>query len=297
MAKKKPDAEQQEQSAPVEKLMFTDVLNASRKLVNAYDEWHQSDSSSLNVGWRGQTVKAISKSLHDTIAHVVDLTADEGKEIDPKSRKLLLIIDDLAKSFRQWLMDASLELDTAPPRGNAEMHNALLRLRDALTSQKWKQPPPIKQLYELERVSPNQIAKIYGWGEDVEKVFQELEKPGTHYNPETWVPPHVALEQREIDEAWENREPRGRQYDTEQTQEAPAIPDDKKLETALANGVFLEYLRSAATIQQMSIYFKADRDTIEEFAKAEGFVLVNDCFVHQSVIDADAKTKQFQEAI
>lgn len=87
---------------------------------------------------------------------------------------------------------ASLGHSEARPDGSPKVWDAWARVEAAFEKSKGSKPIPIKELKEVNRAGDTQIAWIYGWkdanGEaDVQKVREEYEKPGTHYNPDTWV--------------------------------------------------------------------------------------------------------------
>jgi hypothetical protein len=75
-----------------------------------------------------------------------------------------------------------------------------------------RQPTPIKQL-QAEGVFPSQIAKIYGWylldgntrRPDIEKLQQEIDQPGRHYNADTWESPEDVKYWRQMQEWWDVR--------------------------------------------------------------------------------------------
>jgi len=195
-------------------IKFIDILNAARKIVAARQRWNQQDGP--NIQWGGGMTKQVSEDLDMTIRTACDSTADEGDEIEAKARGLQLSIDDVAYSHQKWLQDASMGLPTAPPRGSDQLHRVIDRLEEQLKSSDLPSPPPIAQLI-AQKVSPNQIAIIYGWktvdgSPDAQKVFEEMEKPGTHYKESKWVHPANKAIERETEQRWAARSPRSRLF-------------------------------------------------------------------------------------
>jgi hypothetical protein len=289
MAKTKPTP------APVDKpvIKLLDVVGVAKRVVAAYHEWGAQDGP--NVPWRGATVKALSQKLHMTIAEACDSVADFGKEVEPAARKLILAFDELAESFTDWLQAASMNLDTAPPRGSVSLHNALQRLEIAIQPSKYQKPDPIKQLLDVQRVSPHQIAKIYGWkledgSGDVAKVFEEYATPGTHYNAETWVHPADVAVQAEVEERWVGREPRVVRFRAVETEASES--QQQEFNPATLD----EYLANGATIKQMVSFLKIEESFLEMYAEEKGYQLVGDKYVSKEQLEKDAAAKRFQEA-
>src|SRR5574343_2010099 len=111
-------------------LRMIDVLNAAKKLVGVYQEWNSQDGPQVN--WNGEVTKAISEQLHREIETACDLTADAGMEVEASGKAIVLVFDDIARYFLKWIQDASMQLQTAPPRGSSELLNSLDRLVDQI---------------------------------------------------------------------------------------------------------------------------------------------------------------------
>jgi hypothetical protein len=299
MAKRKQEPVQVEEELP--KLPLQHCLNAARSLINAYDEWHQADGP--HAGWRGMTVKAISQKLHVAIQNACDATADTGYSVEGAARKYVLIFDDLAAAFTRWIQEASLNQDTAPPRGNSEIHTAIERLKAAMKTNSLPKPDPIEQLINLQRVSPQQVAMIYGWkledgSGDTQKVFEELNKPGTHFNPETWVHPALKAEQAETDLHWANREfPRGKLFGGTDTPEEEAVKNEERLDGLMQSGQVDEMFKAGASVAQMLRYLRVEEDMLTMLADDRGYVVINDCFVSKEKLEQDAAADKFKETV
>ncbi|QDV26341.1 hypothetical protein [Aureliella helgolandensis] len=195
-------------------IRLINAINAAKKILVARQAWNEQDGP--NIFWQGAQSKQISEAFDEAIRTACDSTADADSEVEDSARALLLCLDDVAYSHQKWLQDASMGLPTAPPRGSDQLHRVLDRLAEQVKQSSLPLPPPIEQL-QKQKVSPNQIALIYGWkledgSPDAQKVFEEISKPGTHFKPKTWVHPAVKSIQAETDRRWTVREPRSRLF-------------------------------------------------------------------------------------
>lgn len=249
-----------------------DVVVVAKKLISAFKAWKDQEGP-LRM-WNGASTKCISEDLHNHITEAVNATADEGLQVEPSARGLLLVFDDLSYFFTKWIQDASMQLVTAPPGGSSELINCFDRIADMLKTQNLPQPRPIKQLV-AERVSPAQIAIIYGWknpednSPDTAKVHEEIEAPGTHFNAKDWIHPALRVIQAEIDREWAGREPRAKSFDTQAEVKpvAPLIPTLDALFEA-----------KAPKAQIMRLH-KLSEEEVEYEAAERGLTLVEERFI------------------
>lgn len=271
-------------------IKFTDALNAAKALLNAYQAWQSQEGP--HVPYDGAMVKGISERLDRVIRQACDNTADCGDPVDEKARPFVLIFDDLAVAFLKWIQDASMQLPTAPPRGSTDLHNAIDRMAKLFESHNYPKPVPLKQLLEIQMVSPRQVAIIYGWklpdgSPDVTKVFEEQASPGTHYNSETWVHPARKAIEAEFTKEWAQREPRSvmfRQLD-EKPSSKPNVPTLDEL-----------FAANAPKAQIMRLH-RLSEEEIEIIAQERGLSLVGERFIipanetvaHQERMEAEAK--------
>jgi hypothetical protein len=253
-------------------LKAIDVMIVARTLMAAYKQWTEQDGP-LRI-WNGVSTKCISEDLHNHITEACNATADKGLQVEPAARGMLLVFDDLEYFFTKWIQDASMQLVTAPPEGSSELRNCFDRIAEILRVQSLPHPRPIKQLV-AEKVSPAQIAIIYGWknpednSPDTAKVHEEIEAPGTHYNAKDWVHPALRVIQAEIDREWATREPRARSFDnqTEAKPVAPVIPSLDALFEA-----------KAPKAQIMRLH-KLSEEEVEFEAAERGLTLVEERFI------------------
>jgi hypothetical protein len=253
------------------KLRTLEALNAAKRLVGVYRKWVQADGP--NVVWKGAPTKTISEELHNAIETCSDELADIDLEVDANARGIVLVVDEITRHFIKWVQDASVGLDTAPPRGSSELLNSLDRLVEQIKNNSLPKPPPITQLKQ-QGVSDLQIAITYGWKDetgspDVQKVFEEIETPGTHYKPESWVHPANRVIQADIDAQWSQRSPRQAFFRKTQNANppAPAIPSIDEL------------FEAGAPPAQICRLHKIELEELEIIAQEKGFSMAEDRFV------------------
>ncbi len=281
------------------KLTAIECLNHARAVVKAWENWSASEGPT--VPWKGMPVKSITEQFAQAIQAGCDATADQGKDVELRAKLLVMIFDDLARSYVQWLRDASMGLDTAPPRGNAEMHNSFERLRTACKPSQFAKPEPIKQLMDLQKVAPAQIAVIYGWktesnDPDIAKVYEEYAAPGTHYKPEEWVAPAEKAIMAEVERDWANRdEPRALMFSSVESTSEPEADNNARLESMITAGTVDEMFRAGSNVAQMTRFLRIEYDMLAMLAEERGYILVNDKFVHKDQLKIDAEAKQFEK--
>ncbi len=259
-------------------ILFVDAINAVKKLTQAYQSWMQQEGP--HVPYNGAVVKGISEDLDNTIRKTCDAMADDRGpegilEVDVKARPFVQVFDDIAVAFLKWIQDASMQLPSAPPRGSSDLHNAIDRLSALNKSHNHQLPPPIKQLLEVQHVSPRQVAIIYGWktedgSPDVQKVFEEQATPGTHYKSEEWVAPALKAAQAEFEAQWADREPRPvmfKQLEAKPQGEAPKPPSLDEL-----------FAAKAPKAQIMRLH-KLTEEEVEFHASERGLSLVGERFI------------------
>ena len=224
----------------------------------AVQSWEQSDEIGSFVQWQGKPHKAISEAL---FADWVDLleTVAGNDDIADDAKLLVIEIDHFDGAFQRWEEGVTANSESTNPGGTSELWNAWRSLvAQANRKVVRKLPTPIRELIEVQKVSDRQIAVQYGWFRadgtvDVAKVREELESPGTHYSPETWVHPSDARRQKQANELWAKRvsrwTPKGQ---AKARKEAPETIDELILQgvgsnqIALMKGVSVEEVRDRA---------------------------------------------------
>ncbi len=74
----------------------------------------------------------------------------------------MLAIDELNEAYMDWVKAASMSHPEAPPRGSDSLWRAWDSVKQAFEIRKLPHPPTVKTLKDVQRVSDNQIAIIYG---------------------------------------------------------------------------------------------------------------------------------------
>ena len=226
------------------------VLREIGLVHSVVEQWRLSDTP--NVLWQGQTRKAISTELQQAFDRLIAFAKQD--EFVESARDLVLGIDDFESALEAWLEKAARDPASSSPSGSAEMWSAwehLVQLQEPSTP--FKPPEPIEQLIHRDKVPLSQIAKIYGFvtpqGQpDLAKLQEEIAKPGTHFDPTTWVHPSRQKMLQQIDSRWQQRQksssPRGK------TQALTSQVAIESTETLLRQGVDF---RQIARMKRISI--------------------------------------------
>lgn len=187
------------------------MLAAVERLEAAVQAWEASDDPSLRRYYKQPSgiereVKAISIALERAF---VDLFHEcHTREVEQDAWPLVLAIDNLEAKLTEFADRQLLEANQ-DPSGSPELWCAYEEVLRAKKPYCPKRPEPIKQLVS-ENVPRAQIAKIYGFrrpdgSADVVKLQEEIENPGKHYQPETWVHPRDQQFWAEITAKWAAR--------------------------------------------------------------------------------------------
>jgi hypothetical protein len=184
------------------------LLERFARLQDAVKQWEHDESSESIVKWGMSTIKVVSDRLRSEIEFFLDGTADESKEVNVDARPIMLAIDTFAMAYAKFNQECSASIT---PGGKTDLlWTALNRIAET-ASQKFTptKPQSVASLFKA-GVTYSQIATIYGWmlddgTPDGSKVSEELENPGIHYNPDTWVSPAVASRLKTINKDWSLR--------------------------------------------------------------------------------------------
>jgi hypothetical protein len=188
-------------------LTRTDVLKAVVRTNEVLKDWDASDSP--NTNWRGMVVKQMSRAVESALDDLCSLSSQT--DVADDARDLLMAIDQVAIEFQAWAEAIDIAPDTVHPSGTSQLRTALAVVREKCGERQRVLPDSIRDLMAI-GTSDDQICKTYGFlksdGQpDLAALSEEKEKPGTHFDPKTWVPPHFARIQREINERWSSRVP------------------------------------------------------------------------------------------
>ena len=188
-------------------LSRNDIAALVRVASEAITEWDLANDSSCYVKWRGSQRKAISEGVATAWVDLMAAVADSDAIADD-AKSLVIEIDRFDGALLAWEEGCSLTPEDTDPAGTSALWSAWdVVTREASRKQVRKLPTPIRELVEVQKVPDRQIAIQYGWFRadgvpDTARVREELEEPGRHYNPETWVHPSERRQTEKIAEAW-----------------------------------------------------------------------------------------------
>lgn len=197
-------------------------------LAKAVAEWENSNDPKLFIDWRYDRVKGFSQALEVAFENFFDMTADAGCTVVNEAKAMIVRIDVLFAEYGRFKQGIAEESPSCSPSGSDGLWQAFNRVAEVFKDHvQLPKPTSIKRLVEME-VSMQQIAAIYGWtfpdgSPDIQKVTEEIDEPGKHYDPKTWVHPARLKRQAFIDKDWENREhpPRAQVFNVTATQPNP----------------------------------------------------------------------------
>jgi hypothetical protein len=195
------------------------VQLAFQALLSEVTAWENDQSKELEVDYQGGQTKGFSASLEQAVEQFLDATADAGLEVDIDAKPIVIQIDGLAEAYTKFKQALAQQRTGFSPGGSNEFWSSFNRVKEATSIKIENRPPmPIKSLLN-QGVSYEQIASIYGWTENgipnVHMVAEEVEKPGTHYDPDTWVNPAIRSRIAMIEQDWRHRTTsRSKQFDS-----------------------------------------------------------------------------------
>lgn len=211
------------------KLSQTDLAYVVDEIESARQNWESSTGTDETINWNGIIVKPISTQLHTAFDQLIKLSLQPPEHFAPSAYETILEVDRFADELDRWINAAETRPETTNPSGSQQLWEAWRRIVKAATAQvAHRKPEPIKDLFERDGVSLQQIAKIYAWfnefgAPDVQKVSEELANPGTHYDPTTWRHPSQVNHERQMAEKWAaRRESKKNAIERESSQSSPA---------------------------------------------------------------------------
>ncbi len=191
-------------------------------LSDAIAEWENDNRQDILVPWSQGMVKGFTSKLEAAFERFFDETADFENTVVPDARSMIIWIDTLFAEYSKFKRGIAEESPSCSPSGTDGLWRAFLNVKEV-----FKQIAPLSRPLPVSRmiadsVSLNQIATIYGWlnedgSPDCLKVTEEIEKPGTHYDPKKWIHPALAKRQELINKEWAIRvqtvEPRKKMFE------------------------------------------------------------------------------------
>lgn len=167
--------------------------------------------------------RAVTANILDLVLDLAEFVSDD--QFLPEAYEIVLGVDRLLDAWGEWSFEIKnakvgqynyLSSPDAPKCWS--VFDSVLQL---IPERHYAIPESIETLNAQPGMRQNQIASIYGWvtesGEpDTNKVKEELQTPGRHYNPATWVSPEVSRNQAKFTKLWANREHRKKHISADQ---------------------------------------------------------------------------------
>jgi hypothetical protein len=227
---------------------WENIAERVRKLESLHKQW-ETDAATPTVEHDRQEVRAVSQKLDTEWSNLHDYVA--GGDIEPEAYELVMALDE-------WIdeVDAFRDAYDANPGGTRELWEAwqtvLLHARSKPRPQMLES---ISLLARVQKVSPSQIAQIYGWKDaygqpDINRVLDALQN---NDDPPTVSPVYLA-KRKKIDDAWERRQNRQRQTATEPVKQTKAVSvAPESIETLLEQNVPSKQIARMKNIDQQTV--------------------------------------------
>jgi hypothetical protein len=188
-------------------------------VINAWEA--MPDEASPVVSWRGGARKAISEAVANAWADLVDYC--DSLDFADDAKQTVLAVDAFESALVEWSTAVEVDSSNTDPGGTPKLWNAWQSIGQ-VQPMRIVYPDSIKSLIDVQGVSDRQIAKQYGF-DDVRMVREEHEKPGTHYDPKTWVPSHYKKHAAKIESEWAKRSDRRRHANPNRPKEKTIAPE------------------------------------------------------------------------
>lgn len=192
---------------------FAEIKAAVDLLEEVVKDWESAPRDQVAiVHWRGNDRRAVSVEIESAANELFELVnqADEEFENSHDCHALVLAIDDFDDAFCKWAEACQRTPDRTDPGGGPEVWEPYNRMLAAREQRAYARPEPIGALL-AQKVSHQQIAKIYGWRDpsgapDLVKVQEEITSPGTHFKADKWVHPALRRIIADVADRWAKRE-------------------------------------------------------------------------------------------
>jgi RES domain-containing protein len=209
-----------------------DILETIAATIDQVDKWREDETGGPFGIWRNQRVQIMDEPTEAAI----DGLGEALKQTDfPRDVwHTVVAADAFVEQWERLKRDQQMPVPKMHPAGEPALWNAYARMTDAQAPYRriYAKPGPIAQ-YFRQKLSPNQIARIYAWSSpngapDTRKVFEEHTKPGTHYDDSNWIHPEDAVAERNREAEWSIRAAR---VETVIRAEAPSPAASESLES------------------------------------------------------------------
>jgi hypothetical protein len=266
------------------------ILSAVEKLEAVVREWEHSSDEAIMVNFRGRIVRQLSQSIEQSAMELFNLC--DSPSIEREAWPLVLAIDDFDDELQRFAERSSVAPDATDPHGGNSLWAAYGVMLKGKTPPRPHKIEPIAQLL-AERVDRQQIAKIYGWrhpdgSPNLDKLQEEINEPGKHYDPATFVHPKDKKFWEGVEEKWFARVAAfeagedGQSRKVKPKKEAPESLDD-----LIIQGI------NAKQIAKMK---HVDIDEVHARAAELGVALDSSTLVYASYADAQRAAAAKQQA-
>lgn len=190
------------------KIFFHKLKEIFDRAESAIRKWEQTDGP--DVSYQGVLVKAIAPAMDLEFRRLIDASADEGREVeDSLAKQAIMALDSFALEYARWVRAVGNQADS--PRGNGRLWSAWSRVRAAFEPIHNEKPRSLKYLVEAAGAPRSQICRMYGWVDEhgepqMEKIDEEMAKPGTHYDEKKWKSPAYVARLAQIDRDFADRQ-------------------------------------------------------------------------------------------
>jgi len=208
------------------------MLNETIQELSAVIEaWRATDGPT--VVWRGKTEAAISEGVVQAVADLRDQLF--STDFPAEQWHTVLAADFFERLFGAWESQWDLPAPIVHPAGTVELWDAYDAMLVSVQPRMFHKLEPIESLVKM-KVSHRQIASMAGWmnadgSPNFLMVGEEIAKPGTHFNADTWISPEDQKRESLLTEQWKTRCERvGKELEAQEAAESAGEAGPEPLE-------------------------------------------------------------------
>lgn len=235
------------------------------------------NSKRYDTIFKGRIVKMIPVEFDEALAEIE--TACQGDDIQLDTYELALACDSLIDQHRTWQADcvvsqASGGQGNSNPNGSDDLWRAYNLVISKIKPYQRVKAESIESLRaEPKPVPYAQIAKIYGWldengNPDVNKVAEEIQQPGKHFDPKTWMHKNDKKYFEELAERWKNRQQVQKSNIAAKNIPKPVAPES--LDDLIVEGVSAEQIAKMKKVSVDAVYERASAMGVKVGVRATG---------------------------
>lgn len=265
--------EQKTRAELLEKLSLFEEVHSAWVDIDISKRGPDNELNGLAVEFNGRIVKSVSEEVEEAIADIADFVMDNNFEL--RAYRLVMAVDGFIDEVFAWYQALNRQDTQAAPDGSIAMWNAMDHFANAMREKAYRLPEPLSQLVTSKPpISYAQMARMYGFFDaagnpDTLKLSEEIDEPGRHYDPKTWVHPDKAEDQRRLETLWIERS--SKFEDRKQVNlkaEEPGTIDPSSWGDPDAPESIEELLRTVPTIStdQIARMLKIDEEVVKETA-------------------------------